>query len=133
MPRIVSITLTDEEVEALNEAQRKINKQIQARNLRIEAEKQLALAQGVAYVGPEPEPEITFDELVQMRVEDRVMIDRQDRARAVSEDIARLFLSLTRTQQRAMMEDIEKYRTPQPVATSEPELPPTTIVRKRKT
>jgi len=106
------VTISDEQETALNRALSVVNTQIDARNRRIQAEKDLQTSLGNVYSGPEPEPLKTFEQLVQERFNERVAVDVTDQARVISNDLAATFMKADPATQAAMMSDLAKYRRP---------------------
>lgn len=129
MAKTISITLTDEQTTALNGSLDAINAQIDAKNKKIAADKEYQASLGNEYIGPEPSPMLTFDQLVQQRFNERVQQDVQVRMRAVSEKLAATFMAADPQTQAQMLADMAKYNQP-PVAPAEPQ-PPARSRRRR--
>lgn len=107
----VTVTITDEQKTALDNALARTNAQRELRNTQINAQRELALIDGRPTDNLEqPQPLLTFQEFVQMRLNERIETDMRDAARLISNELANTYLNATAEERAAMMQDMAKYR-----------------------
>ena len=121
-----TIRISDDQQEALGAELIEKNKVIAAQNASIQAQKDLALAEGREYQGPEPDPLLTLDDLIQEKWDERAGADVQTRVAAVSRRVAGIYMRGTAETRAAMLADMAKYDTPAPGPG------PQTVPRRRK-
>lgn len=130
----MTIELDDEQLTALNSALEAENTKIDASNRRIQADQDLATANGVVYSGPLQQPLLTLNDLVQMRFNDRVAQDVRERTRIMADTMASAFMKADAATQEAMLQDWAKYTQPSAPPAPPVQKPPTSHkpVRQRK-
>ena len=125
----ITVALTSEQVDALTTALTEVNARIASVNERRGVEKRLAELSGTVYTGPEPEPLMTLEQLVQSRLNERIEQDVRSRAQFIASDLAQTFMSADAATREAMLQDWSKYsnRTPPEPVTPSPPVVPTPV------
>lgn len=107
----ITLTITDEQQAALENALARSNAARELRNTQINAQRELALLEGRPVDAMEqPLPLLTFQELVQLRLNERLDADTKEAARSISNELASTYLNATAEERTAMMQDMAKYR-----------------------